>query len=327
MSLPAGWDTRYRAAEARLMSSADVLATRAALAPHPPDDQRALGWVGEPPTMGSAARVGVLAGSFNPLTPAHSALMNAAARTLRLSVRLWAFALVTVDKERVERATLTDRALQLQAYLAGRRTAAGLLVLRAGLYADQAAALRTLLPPGARLWLVVGYDKVTQIFDPRYYADRDAALRRLFAAAELAVAPRGAHHAADLAALLALPQNRPYAARVRLLPTRAKMAAASSTVARDLAARATAAAALAGLAEPEGAALALVTGAYSPPAVLPSGELVDRYALRQALINRLAARPGLGRHNSLAELVERACAPTAAGARLRADLRRDTAAR
>ena len=37
---------------------------------------------------------------------------------------------------------------------------------------------------------IYGYDKVVQIFDPRYYDDRDAALDRLFALSSLLVAPR-----------------------------------------------------------------------------------------------------------------------------------------
>jgi nicotinic acid mononucleotide adenylyltransferase len=326
MSLPPRWDARYAAAVARLMSIGDVLSVRAALAP-PPGERRALWWVGDPPALASTARVGVLAGSFNPLTPAHTALMGAAARALRLTVRLWAFSQVTVDKEWVARATLADRALQMRAYRESRRASSGLLVLRAGLYADQATALRALLPAGARMWLIVGYDKIVQIFDPHYYADREAALRRLFAAAALAVAPRGARHAADLADLLALPANRRYAPRVRLLPARPDVADSSSTLARELAARVTTAAELASHAEPEGAALALATGAYGPPVALPTGEVIDRYALRQALITQLAAQPGPHQADVLAELVERAGAPTSAGARLRAALRRDAAAR
>ena len=54
-----------------------------------------------------------------------------------------------------------------------------------------------------------------QIFDPRYYDDREAALRRLFGQAAFLVAPRDEHSAADLAALLGRPQNAPYAGRVR----------------------------------------------------------------------------------------------------------------
>jgi nicotinamide-nucleotide adenylyltransferase len=322
MPIFAGWDARYAAAAARLMRIEDVLAVRATLATTGPEDHHATRWLANPPALGAAARVGVLAGSFNPLTPAHTALMRAASRSLRLSAELWTLSQVSVDKEQVARATLVDRTVQMQAFLRTRAGAAGLLVLAAGLYADQAQALRALLPADARLWLIIGYDKLVQIFDPRYYPDRDAALRQLFAAADLAVAPRGAHRAADLRDLLALDENRPFAQQVRLLPARPDLADYSSTAARELAAKDVTAAALAGHAEPEGAALALATRAYAAPTALATGEVIDHYALRQALIHRFAGRPHPPRTNALAPLFERACAPTVAGERLRKALHR-----
>jgi hypothetical protein len=57
-----------------------------------------------------------------------------------------------------------------------------------------------------------------QILDPRYYDDRDAALRRLFALASFLVAPRGDADADELAALMRRPENAPFAASVRPLP-------------------------------------------------------------------------------------------------------------
>jgi nicotinic acid mononucleotide adenylyltransferase len=321
MPLPTRWDARYAAAAARLMNIEDVLAVRTMLESARLEEHQTLRWLGDPPATRTAARVGVLTGSFNPLTPAHPALMRSASRALRLNVGLWALSHVTVDKEQVERATLADRVLQMQAFLQAGRAVTGLLVLGAGLYADQATALRAILPAGDRVWLIIGYDKVMQIFDPKYYADRDAALQQLFAAADVAVAPRGAHTAADLDALLTLPENRPYARQVRLLPASPELANYSSTAVRVLAAQGATAAALAGHVEPEGAALALATHAFSETTVLRSGEVIDPYALRQALITRLAERPRQLRADLLAAQFERACAPTAAGARLRDALR------
>ena len=45
----------------------------------------------------------------------------------------------------------------------------------------------TTVLPTAELTLLVGYDKVVQILDPKYYDDRDAALHELFALARLLV--------------------------------------------------------------------------------------------------------------------------------------------
>jgi nicotinic acid mononucleotide adenylyltransferase len=317
MTLPARWQARYAAAAARLMNPADVLVTRGAVAPERWAEGQALRWIGAPPLLGPAPRVGVLAGSFNPLTLAHTALMASAARSLRLSVVVWACSRVALDKEHVERATLEDRLVQLQAVVTRSRRPPGLAVLGSGLYAHQAAALRAALPPGARLWLITGYDKLVQIFDARYYADRDDALRTLFGAANLAVAPRGEHQQTEVASLLARTENTWYAEQVRILPAQPELAALSSTAARALAARGATIPELLRLVEPEGAALARVTGAYEPPLTDPAARVIDRYALRQALLTRLAARPRPSSRDSFERLLERAGAPTTSGRRLR----------
>ncbi|HEX2324230.1 MAG TPA: hypothetical protein VHQ00_02465, partial [Chloroflexota bacterium] len=81
------------------------------------------------------------------------------------------------------------------------------------------------------------HDKIVQILDPRYYDDREAALRRLFGQAAFLVAPRDEHSSADLAALLSRPQNAPYAGRVRPLPLDPRLARLSSTAVRAAALR------------------------------------------------------------------------------------------
>lgn len=230
-----------------------------------------------------ARRVGVFAGSFNPLTQAHVALVNDALRTARLDVIIWACAAVSVDKERVERAALVDRLAQMRAFVAGRRRDA-LTLLNRGLYVDEARTLRTLLPPEAEVSLLVGYDKIVQIFDPKYYDDRDAALRELFALARLLVAPRGDDGAEALAKLLATPANRPFAAHVRYLDVPSTWLRDSSTEARALAAEQPPnIGALARLLPPAGLALALHTDAFHANAIA--------YDIRARWLNTLATLP------------------------------------
>lgn len=269
-----------------------------------------------------AARVGVLAGSFNPMTIAHAAVADAVSAA-GIDALLWALARVTVDKEQVTRASLVDRAIQVEAHLRG-RPADGVLVMDAGLYADQAEALRASLGPRTELWLVVGFDKIVQIFDPRYYEDRDLALRRLVSSAGLFVVPRQASSAPDLAALLDAPTNRPYATRVRYLPLPQEVARVSSTAAR---ARARAGGAgnpddWRALLTAEGAALTLATRAYEEPLLLRDGDVVDRYGIRLAWIDALRSAPERERSAlSLARLMELACAENASGAAVRRWLR------
>jgi nicotinamide-nucleotide adenylyltransferase len=145
---------------------------------------------------------------------------------------LWTISRVTVDKERVTRAPLDARLATLTALVAARPGDAVALINR-GLYADQAQAVRDALPDLASLAIITGYDKIVQIFDPHYYADRTAALDELFGLAEVLVAPRGDADAADLAALLAQPANQPYAARVHFIPLDPRWRTRSSTEIRD----------------------------------------------------------------------------------------------
>ena len=102
---------------------------------------------------------------------------------------MFAVATRTIDKERAEGALLEDRLLVLKLEARARRDWAVALVNR-GLYVDQAELFRGALPGLRDLTFLVGFDKIVQIFDPRYYDDREAALGRLFGLASFAVAPR-----------------------------------------------------------------------------------------------------------------------------------------
>ncbi|MBI4507281.1 MAG: hypothetical protein HY691_17250 [Chloroflexi bacterium] len=286
------------------------------------------------PPPAAARHLAALPGSFNPPTAAHLALARAARRAgcdavvLVLSTR-------TVAKELPTGLLLEDRLLLL-AELARRpvrvapgaaqgarwATPAALCVaaVNRGLYVDQAALLRATWPEAAPVAFVVGFDKIVQIFDPRYYADRDAALDALFARASFLVAPRDEHDARDLVALLARPENRRFADGVRFLPLPRGVRSVSATQAR--------AALPAGLAAPVPApvhAFVRATGAFQPPRALPSGEQVDAYALRAVLLDVLWRLSDAGR-SDFGRLCRVATSDTPAGRRLRAALRAGAAA-
>jgi nicotinamide-nucleotide adenylyltransferase len=264
----------------------------------------------------AATWVGFIAGSFNPLTRAHLALANAARRVAGLDTIIWVCAAVSVDKERVERATLVDRLAQMRVFVAGRRHEA-LVLLNRGLYVDEARILRPLLPPTAGLHILVGYDKIVQIFDPKYYTNRDATLRELFALADILVAPRGADGAAALSALLAHPANRPFAAHVHYLDVPHTYASDSSSEARALAARTYSDdAALMRLLPPAGMALAQHTRAYQR---VPPGE-ADAYGMRERWLAALATLPKDLAHQlpPLSALVRRTLADDVRGAAMHA---------
>lgn len=269
----------------------------------------------------AARSIGILSGSFDPLTNAHAALAQAALAGGGVEAVYFALSRHTVDKETRQRPTDVDRALAVRLWL---RDCArhGLILFNRGLYADQALAARAAFP-GAAIRFVVGHDKAAQIFDSRYYTDRDATLRILFGAAELLVAPRAADDEHALAALLDQPQNRPFRPYASSLPFDPSYAADSSTAVR---AAYRAGHAVAHLVPPEAAAFMRELAPYVPINDDPAAP--DRYSLRESLIAALAAdRAWAEQHADLRAMLDQATAPTASGRRLRRWLAADPATR
>ena len=226
------------------------------------------------PPLAGVRRLVALPGSFNPPHRAHTALLRAARDAWRADGAACVLSARTVDKEEVSGLWLEDRLWLLCAL--GGDTAYGVVATNRGLYLEQAIALRALCPALEALAFVTGYDKVVQIFDPRYYVDRDAALEQLFGRAELLVAPRGAATARDLAALLGRPENARFADGVTALTLPPELAEVSSTRAREHGA----------LEDVPDLAAAFIreTGCYASP-VSPA------YAARGAAIRAAASAP------------------------------------
>ena len=263
------------------------------------------------------ARLGVLAGSFNPLTLAHTALAERARSDGGVDAVAFALSVRIVDKERVTGAAMEDRLLTLDLY-AQRNAGHGVLLLNRGLYVDQAMSLRAAFPALRELGFIVGYDKVVQIFDPRYYDDRDAALERLFEVATLLAAPRGGQGRAALEALLDRPENRRFAASVRWLPLAEEYTVLSSSQVRDEVGEDGPVVAV----PVETRALLSATRVYAPSRRLATGEEVDAYAVRLALLAALArTRACAEREADLPGLLRLALSLGRAGRAFRAWLR------
>ncbi|RAQ95368.1 hypothetical protein [Thermogemmatispora tikiterensis] len=172
-----------------------------------------------PPSPEPRGHIIVFPASFNPPTTAHLSLLHKAQEWGGGDVMVYAaMSKQIVDKEHVERPTLLDRLVLLQQVLQHELPSVGLLLFNRGLYVEQAEAVQRSFPQVSRLTFLVGFDKIVQIFDPRYYSDRDAALRQLFRLAHLLVAPRGSNGEEELHALLARPENRQFAEAVQALP-------------------------------------------------------------------------------------------------------------
>ncbi len=241
------------------------------------------------PADANPRRLAFLSGSFNPPHAAHLALLDSAERTVEPDATLLVHSARTVDKERLSGLCLVDRLLLLTLLVAGAPTR-GVALINRGLYADQVDALLTTWPSLESLYVIVGYDKLVQILDPRYYADRDAALDRMFGRATLLVAPRADAGADEIERLMAEPENRRYRESVRLLPLEKPYSEMASTSARQRVADGSAS-------DPDlpevVRAFITETGAFPPSTRTLGGGVVDKYARRVARIEGLGASPTL----------------------------------
>jgi len=231
----------------------------------------------------SPRRVGILCGSFNPLTLAHTELAERAQRTFPLDTVIFTLAKVTVDKEQITGLSLEDRLLLLALY-AQRQGQVAVALVNRGLYFEQAQAFRALFGEQTELSFLIGMDKLLQIFDPRYYQDRDAALHELFALASLIVANRGDMDETSFSHLLDRPENHPFHSHVQFFTLPSVVTDLSATAIR----RALAAGQNIGTqVPPETTAFVAETHVFSP--LLQIGtEKVDGYATRVALLAALS---------------------------------------
>lgn len=162
------------------------------------------------------ARLAVVSGSFNPPTRAHLGLAQAALATGHYDRLLFALALRTINKVQMVGATLDERCAML-AVVAEQEPRFAVIATNRGLYLEQAQAIQAAFAP-QDLTFIVGYDKIVQIVDPRYYLDRAAALSDLFARARFLVAPRDGGGREELDLLFRHPELQEYAGRVQFLP-------------------------------------------------------------------------------------------------------------
>jgi len=226
----------------------------------------------------------VFPGSFNPPTIAHIALLKQAQQFARQHepMSLYAaFSKHTVDKEAVERPLLLDRIMLLDLVLRRRLPHTGIILFNRGLYVEEAEAIRRSFPRVKRILFLLGFDKIVQILDPRYYQDRDAALVELFHLAELLVAPRGNGGEKELSDLLHQAQNERFAHYIHPLPFNATYRNVSSTDVRK------------GIAGSDRDVPQEVrrfmheTRAYAPPLQRRDGSVVDYYGQRMQYLQHI----------------------------------------
>src|SRR6266853_1710278 len=179
----------------------------------------------------------VFPGSFNPPTLAHIALLKQAWQFARVHGPMHIYAALSThitDKEGVQRPFLLDRINLLETVLHNHVRHTGIMLFNRGLYVEQAEAVHSSFPQVSNLYFLIGFDKIVQIFDPRYYEDRDPALHELFELADFLVAPRAGAGPEELSILLDRPENRQYAGHIHALPLSATYRYISSTRIRQV---------------------------------------------------------------------------------------------
>jgi nicotinamide-nucleotide adenylyltransferase len=234
----------------------------------------------------------VFTGSFNPPTTAHLALLKQAWQFARLHGPMHIYAALskyTTDKENVQRPLLLDRIVLLDTVLRRHLRHTGIMLFNRGLYVEQAQGVRSSFPQVTKLYFLIGFDKIVQIFDPHYYDDRDAALHELFALADILVAPRGKAGAEELTKLLDQPENRQFAGHVHALPLNAAYRDISSTrIRQNLAAHEQEV-------PPEVRRFIRETHAYESPLKPADGPKIDYYGERMKAIEAAVKQVNAGK--------------------------------
>ncbi len=265
-------------------------------------------------------RLGVLCGSFNPLTLAHATLAQHACRAFHLDQLLYTVAKVTVDKEQVTGMGLEDRLFLLLLH-AQQHQHLGVALVNRGLYFEQAQAFQALFDRQVGLFFIVGMDKLVQILDARYYQDRETALDQLFALTSLIVANRGDMAQRAFDELLQRPDNQPYRDAIHFLPLPESVADLSSTVIRRTVREA---ANLSAHVPAEVARFLTEARPYAASGRATEdgpGDAIDTYAVRLALFERLATvRDWAEQQVDFQRLLSQACAPDPRGQALRGAL-------
>lgn len=183
-----------------------------------------------PDSDGAPASVALLSGSFDPVTNAHLELARAAREHADLAVLTYSVRTLPKEPGAAGPLLTEDERLRVLADVCAARPGLAVGLCSHGLLADQVAAATDRFP-GARISVILGTDKLAQLFDPVWYEDREATLGALFAAADLRYAVRAGE---DAAAALSAAAELGHAGRIGPLDVEPGIAAVSSRMVRAL---------------------------------------------------------------------------------------------
>jgi nicotinic acid mononucleotide adenylyltransferase len=178
--------------------------------------------------------VALLSGSFDPVTIGHVALAEAALATSELAVFVYSVRTLPKEGRSVAEEPLLDEIDRLRALVGvcDRNPRFGVAVSSRGLLVEQVEAAAAAFE-GAELSVILGSDKLLQLFDPHWYKDPDAAIPALLERATVRYGIRSGDEDA-VGALLERHEIRPLRDRLTALDAPAEIAAVSSSRVREL---------------------------------------------------------------------------------------------
>jgi nicotinamide-nucleotide adenylyltransferase len=184
------------------------------------------------PGSADVGSVGLLPGSFDPLTAAHAALAEAALDRAELVILVYSVRILPKEGP-APPALLSERERLsiLETYCRGKRRVV-LGLASHGLIVEQVRAARERFPH-ARLFVVAGSDKLAQLFDPKWYADRGTALDALFGEASVLYAERAGQEGL-VSETVSRPDNTRWGGHIERLEIAPELAAVSARRVRDL---------------------------------------------------------------------------------------------
>ena len=159
--------------------------------------------------------LGVFASSFNPPTRAHHMLVQKACGAVAFDEVLLILDRKAMDKE-IFGAPLEER-LWMVLLCIEKDPQFSVAFTNRGLFLDKLELVEQAYPEGTRVYFIVGYDTLARILDPKYYPDRDVALRKFFGGAQLLVANRGTMGVEEIKELMNREENRPFSEKIRPL--------------------------------------------------------------------------------------------------------------
>ncbi len=185
-----------------------------------------------PPILKRGKKLGIFSGSFNPLTRAHTRMVEDTVAKYGLDELLLLLAKANVDKA-VFGLPLAARLLTVKRY-AECRQKFSVGVSSHGRYIDKVAALASIFPLDTEFHFIVGYDTLIRIFDTKYYTDFHAELQALFVSARFIVANRAAADMQTIESFMAQSEIRRYAPYISSILLPDVYAYMSSTQVREL---------------------------------------------------------------------------------------------